>query len=70
MELSVNDRSPNFRATDGSGRLFLVRCFACGGERGRENWGPAVASGYCAWCGWKSEPMLTDVPKTGSGQEI
>lgn len=33
--------------TDG----LLVRCYTCGGERGRENWAMAVASGRCAWCG-------------------
>jgi len=47
----LNDRGPNFR--DKSGQLFLVRCFSCGGKRGRENWAPAVATGTCAWCGWE-----------------
>lgn len=37
----------NFRDKDGS--LFVVRCPECK----RENWGPAVASGTCAWCGWR-----------------
>lgn len=46
------DRRPNFR-TDG--KLFLVRCFNCDPEAGRENWAPAVASGQCAWCGWKEK---------------
>ena len=41
---------PNFVGKDG--QLFLVRCFVCGGETGRENWGPAVATGKCHWCGW------------------
>ena len=45
------DRIPNFRSDD-DGSLFLVRCFACEPERGRENWAPEVASGRCAWCGW------------------
>lgn len=49
-EKSLQDRHPNFRADNG--RFFLVRCFACEPERGRENWGPAAASGTCAWCGW------------------
>ena len=44
------DRPPNFRDKDG--KLFLVRCFACGGERGKENYAPSVPSGQCAWCGW------------------
>jgi len=48
--MAIQDRSPNFR--DSKGRLFLVRCYACGGERGRENWVPVVATGQCAWCGW------------------
>lgn len=30
------------------GQLFLVDCASCH----RENWGPMVASGQCAWCGW------------------
>ena len=47
----VQDQNPNFRSKDG--RLFLVRCYICGGERGRENYAPYVASGQCAWCGWK-----------------
>lgn len=47
------DRAPNFRGVDG--QLFLVRCFVCEPWRGRENYLPAVASGTCAWCGWKEE---------------
>ena len=50
------DRPPNFRGKgEYNGQLFLVRCFACGGECGRENYAPSVASGQCAWCGWKEE---------------
>lgn len=45
------DREPNFRNEDG--KLYLVRCFACDPEHGRENYIPAVASGQCVWCGWK-----------------
>ena len=48
-----NDRKPNFRTK--TGRLYLVRCFSCGGDHGRENWAVAVASGQCAWCGWSEE---------------
>ncbi len=48
--MTLQDRSPNFR--DSKGRLFLVRCYACEGVRGRENWSPVVATGQCAWCGW------------------
>ena len=47
---TINDRHPNFRGKDGT--LFLVRCFACGGGYGTENWAMAVAGGYCAFCGW------------------
>lgn len=48
---SINqDRPPNFRK---DGELYLVRCYACGGKHGRENYAMAVASGQCAWCGWK-----------------
>lgn len=56
----VNDRKPNFRAADG--RFFLVRCFACGGEHGTENWAMAVASGQCAFCGWTEDPPATTAP--------
>jgi len=36
-------------------KLFLVRCMNCtdAGIRGKENYGLSVASGQCAWCGWK-----------------
>ena len=47
---TIQDRPPNFR--DENGKLFLVRCFACDPERGRENWAMAVAGGTCSWCGW------------------
>jgi hypothetical protein len=47
------DRPPNFRGKEGN--LYLVRCFVCGGEYGTENYAPAVATGQCAWCGWKEE---------------
>ena len=50
-EKCVQERSPNFRDKDG--KLFLVRCFVCDPENGRENWLPGVASGKCAWCGWE-----------------
>lgn len=46
------DRYPNFRK---SGKFYLVRCFACGGEHGKENYAPAVSDGQCAWCGWKED---------------
>ena len=39
----------NFESEDG--KLFLVRCVACK----RENYGPAVASGTCSWCGWSED---------------
>jgi hypothetical protein len=44
------DQGQNFRD---KGKLYLVRCYCCGGETGRENWAPYVASGVCAWCGWR-----------------
>lgn len=52
---TINDRPPNFRNKDG--RLMIIRCFACpdAGPYGKENWGPAVATGECAWCGFRDE---------------
>lgn len=53
-KLKVNqDRQPNFR--DENGKLFLVRCFACDPERGRENAKPSVASGICCHCFWNEK---------------
>jgi hypothetical protein len=52
------DRHPNFR--DKSGKLFLVRCFACDPKNGRENYCMAVAAGTCSWCGWKEEKTNDD----------
>lgn len=52
MTDTVNDRKPNFRD---DGQLFLVRCFACNPEHGRENYALSVALGVCAWCGWDDE---------------
>ena len=50
---TIQDRDANFR--DDQGNLFLVRCFACEPQRGRENYAFSVASGVCAWCGWKEQ---------------
>lgn len=60
MSITVNDRPPNFRSSDG--RFFLVRCFACGpSPRGRENQATSVYSGACAWCGWTAvQPDCND----------
>lgn len=33
------------------GQWYLVRCHECG----RENYMIAVATGQCAWCGWKQK---------------
>ena len=43
---SLLDCRENFR--DKCGNPFVVRCPSCK----RENWGAAVSSGECAWCGW------------------
>lgn len=51
----INDRQPNFYHGD---RFWLVRCFACDKDRGRENYASSVPSGCCAWCGWKWEGFL------------
>jgi len=48
---TIQDKGANFR--DKEGNLFLVRCYVCGGEHGKENYAPAVATGCCAWCGWE-----------------
>lgn len=48
---SIQDRPPNFRE---DGQLYLVRCFACEPEHGRDNHGLVVATGRCAWCGWST----------------
>ena len=47
---SLQDKDPNFR--DNRGNLYLVRCYSelCGD---RENYAFCVATGRCAWCGWK-----------------
>jgi len=36
---------------DSKGKLYLVWCYACD----RENYGPVVVTGECAWCGWKEK---------------
>jgi hypothetical protein len=54
MSDTINqDQRANFRTE--SGQLYLVRCYACEPNGGRENWMPAVADGRCAWCGWEEE---------------
>lgn len=57
-----NEQHPNWR--DERGKLYLVRCFECGGEEGRENWSIAISSGWCAWCGWDEsvdDEMLEEI---------
>lgn len=49
----MNDRLPNFR--DETGKLFLIRCFACDPIDGRENYAPIASTGLCAWCGWEDD---------------
>ena len=51
------DKHPNFRE---DGKLYLVRCFACGGKYGKENYAMAVSSGQCAWCGWTGGTIKED----------
>lgn len=55
MTLEDQNRKPNFES---NGKFFLVRCFNCEPSRGKENYGPAVASGTCAWCGWSSNKPI------------
>lgn len=52
-QIKIQEREPNFRSKDG--RLFLVRCFICDPNHGVENYMPIVATGQCAWCGWKED---------------
>jgi len=37
-----------FKGDDG--KIYLIRCPKCD----LENYAPAVASGQCAWCGYKA----------------
>lgn len=53
---SVQERQASRNFRDKNGNLYLVRCYACEPERGRENYAMSVASGQCAWCGWKEVP--------------
>ena len=43
-------RHPNFMSKD---KLYLIRCYHCSPTFGKENYSASVASGICAWCGWK-----------------
>lgn len=45
----LQNRPPNFIGKNG--KLFLIRCFICQPDYGRENYTMAVVSGRCAWCG-------------------
>lgn len=40
------------------GQLYLKRCMNCGDSKGTENWAMAVATGQCAFCGWKDENLV------------
>lgn len=51
IKKSIQDRPPNFRGLNEE--LFLVRCFVCEPNQGRENYMSMVASGQCTFCGWK-----------------
>lgn len=48
-----NYEEPNFFSEEG--KFYLVRCFECDKVLGKENYLPAVATGQCAWCGWKGK---------------
>ncbi len=47
-----NYQHPNWVS---DGQLYLLRCYNCDPVHGQENYAMAVASGQCAWCGWKGE---------------
>lgn len=53
VSLEDQNKHPNFISTNGE--FNLVKCYACNVD----NWGPAVTTGRCMWCGWysKQEPM-------------
>lgn len=55
---TIQDRNPNFRDKDG--KLYLVRCYNCDPESGKENYSLAVSSGFCNWCGWGSTKCNLD----------
>lgn len=66
MEIkNINDRPPNFWGDIDPNKFFLVRCYVCDPEYGRENYLPAVASGYCAWCGAGASGVKANVEKYG-----
>jgi hypothetical protein len=43
---------PNFQR---DGVFYLVRCFNCGGKKGKENIAPFLQRGVCAFCGWSKD---------------
>lgn len=49
MSEEVSRRGYVWRASDG--KLFMQHCPECR----LENWAMAVASGECAWCGYKAK---------------
>lgn len=48
---TIQDRHPNFRDADGD--LYLIRCFRCDPEYGKENYAANAPLGICTWCGWE-----------------
>jgi len=62
---TINDRKPNYRNQDG--KLYLVRCFACGGDDGTENYVAAIAASVCSFCGWKDPALFVDDLKSVLG---
>lgn len=59
IAIKLEDNQANFR--DDDGKPFVVRC--PDPECARENYGPAVASGQCAWCGWNEKKAPKAVRK-------
>jgi len=57
---NIQDMQPNFR--DEQGKLYLVHCYKCN----KENYSIAVASGQCAWCGYKEDSS----PQTSESEDI
>lgn len=53
-----NYHHPNFIGKNR--KLYLVRCYECDKEYGRENYVMNVSAGVCTWCGWAADQEIVD----------